>query len=540
MEDEWKNCFLTPPRFENTAAYALLKELATKAPCLNKMHCITEERITALRAVGAGYTVLYGFQRVDAQIMKALADLCQERMVLSQMKMLFSGEKINWIEGFSSENRSVLHPATRDIFEEALTGNVTARQAASAEVSKLQVFFGPNKVPFRHLIFVGIGGSELGPHAIADALEPYYLPGRSVSYIANVDPDEMSLVLAKVDLKQTLVAIVSKSGTTLETETNEERLRDSFAKAGCTVRDHFLAITCPNTPMDDEKKYAKVFYLFDWVGGRYSATSMVGGVLISFLCGTNTFIEFLKGANAMDQVALRKELHENLPMLLASISVFNRNFLKYQTQAIIPYSYGLRRFPAHLQQCSMESNGKGIDRLGQKVLFETGAVFWGEPGTNAQHSFFQLLHQGTDTIPVDFIGFKESQIDKDFSFHGTTSHEKLLANMFAQAISLAVGKDSENPNKYFPGNRPSTIILGVKLDPFSLGSLLSLYENSIVYQGFIWGINSFDQEGVQLGKTLAHDILKIIQDRKAGGEDFAANPVARRLLDLLDDVGHTV
>ncbi len=536
--EEWKEIFLSQPRFESTNAFQKLQELVKRAPVLSKAGVLTEERVVALRATGVGYTVLYGFQRVDAQIMMALQELCVERKVFDQMQALFAGRKVNFIEGIDCENRSVLHPATRDIFGDELTGDVGARGEVEKEIQKLRTFFPEGNSPYTHLVFIGIGGSELGPHAIADSLAPYHIQGRSVSYIANVDPDEMTAVLKGLDLKKTLVAVVSKSGTTLETETNEARIRQAFLQEKIDPREHFVAVTCPKTPMDDLNKYKEVFHLFDWVGGRFSATSVVGGVLISFLCGTACFSEFLKGANEMDRVALFTNIRDNIPLLLAALSVWNRNFLGYPTEAVIPYACSLRGFPGHLQQCGMESNGKSIDRFGRRVSFVTSPVVWGEVGTNAQHSFFQLLHQGTDVVPLEFIGFKESQFSDDYTYHGTTSHEKLIANLFGQVISLATGKDNENSNKYFPGNRPSTVILGVRLDAFAVGALLSMYEHKIAFEGFIWGINSFDQEGVQLGKNLSFDILEIIRARHEGGEDFTANPIARRLLDILDDVGH--
>lgn len=534
FHEPWEKPFLETPSFSDAKSVAALRTLAQTAPDLSHAGLLTEERIASMTTRGAGLSLLYGFQRVNQQILMALQALADERAVVLQMQALFSGKPVNFIEGFDSEQRAVLHPATRDIFEEAVTQDRPVRQLIEAEIQKLRSFFAEDR--FETLLFIGIGGSELGPHAIVEALKPYYLPSKRVKYLANVDPDEMTLALRDIDLKKTLVVVVSKSGTTLETATNEARARHAFEQASLPSKDHFIAVTMPHTPMDDLSRYRAVFHLFDFIGGRYSTTSVVGGVLISFMAGVNTFIEFLEGANEMDRLALRLDIRENLPLLFALLAVWNRNFLGLATTAVVPYSAALHRFPAHLQQCEMESNGKSVDRYGHVVPFSTGPIIWGEPGTNAQHSFFQLLHQGTDTVPVEFIGFKESQFKEDFLFKGTSSQEKLVANLFAQAIALATGKIDENPNKSFPGNRPSTIILGKRLDAKTLGALLALYEHKVAFQGFIWGINSFDQEGVQLGKVLAEQLLKVIRARRVGQDDVTANPVGRRLIDILDDV----
>ena len=231
--------------------------------------------------------------------------------------------------------------------------------------------------------------------------------------------------------------------------------------------------------------------------------------MLGFCLGFEGFKEILRGAHAMDLHALKTPTPFNLPLLSALLGIWNHNFLHLPTVAIIPYSQALLRFPAHLQQLDMESNGKRIDKQGRTCSFSTGPVVWGEPGTNGQHSFYQLIHQGTDTVPIEFIGFKKSQDPNDLEIQGTLSQEKLLSNLFAQSIALAVGKKSENPNEYFPGNRPNRILLAERLDPFTLGALLAYYEHKVAFQGFIWNINSFDQEGVQLGKILADKMLSL-------------------------------
>jgi glucose-6-phosphate isomerase len=247
--------------------------------------------------------------------------------------------------------------------------------------------------------------------------------------------------------------------------------------------------------MDNPSEYRASFYIWDYIGGRYSVTSMVGAVALAFALGMDRFLEFLRGANAMDKAALQADPHANLPLLSALLGIWNRNFLEHPTTAIIPYSHALSRFPAHLQQLDMESNGKRIDKEGKPVHFDTGPIIWGEPGTNGQHSFYQSIHQGTAVIPLEFIGFATAQYGEDLSYKGTFSQEKLLSNLFAQAVALAQGQKSENPNKVFPGNRPSRILLAHQLDPYTLGALLAFYEHKVVFQGFIWNINSFDQEG---------------------------------------------
>jgi glucose-6-phosphate isomerase len=258
-------------------------------------------------------------------------------------------------------------------------------------------------------------------------------------------------------------------------------------------------------------------------------------VLIGFAYGYDQFYELCRGAHDMDLVAMRKDEKQNLPLLGALLGIWNRNFLHYPTVAVIPYSRMLQRFPAHLQQCDMESNGKRIDRRASATKFQTGPIIWGEPGTNAQHSFFQLIHQGTSIVPLEMIGFLEAQGNHDFEYRGTNSQEKLLSNLFAQAIALAKGQKNPNPNKLFPGNRPCSILLARKLSAYSLGALLSYYENKIAFQGFIWGINSFDQEGVQLGKQLADKTCNLFAAKRAGStaEPF---PLGQALIDICEEL----
>lgn len=512
--------------FQHHPSAHRLEKLSKKTIDLKKH--LTPERIGKFSATSLGFTLLFGTERIDEEVLETLLQLAKESKAMEKMQSMQSGQVMNRIDGFPSEQRAVLHTAMRDLFSHRQT-SIEAKKASAAaekELHKLEKFLQEMGTRFTDVIQIGIGGSDLGPKALCLALERFYLPGRRAHFISNVDPDEAAAVLEKVDLKKTLVVVVSKSGTTLETLTNETLVRDRMKKQGLDPKNHFVAVTGEGSPMDDPQKYLASFYIWDFVGGRYSATSMVGGVLLGFMLGYPQLQEILRGAHEMDHHALTASPESNLPLLSALIGIWNRNFLHLPTVAIIPYSAALHRFPAHLQQLDMESNGKQIDQQGKRVDFSTGPVIWGEPGTNGQHSFYQLIHQGTDIVPLEFIGFKKSQYNKDLKIEETTSQQKLLSNLFAQAIALATGQENENPNKYFPGNRPSRILLADQLTPHTLGALLAYYEHKVAFQGFIWGINSFDQEGVQLGKKLANEVLDLF--KKKG--DFSLGDAYLRFL----------
>lgn len=499
------------PAFETYPATAKLRGLAKKPYDLTAEGNLNPQRLMQFSTEACGFKFLYGTERITSEVMKALEELASEAKVIAKMQEMQSGAIINKIEGFPSEERRVLHTALRDFFDQPNTSNAAkeATALAHAELKKLEAFIQriDAENAYTDMIMVGIGGSYLGPEACFLALEAFKKSGREVHFVSNVDPDNVEEVLKKVDLERTLVTVISKSGDTLETCANEELIKSALEKKGLKARKHMIAITGAGSVMDDKRKYMECFYLWDWVGGRYSVSSMVGGLMLSFAFGFDVYWEFLRGCNAMDKVALRNDCSRNLPLLGALLGVWNRNFLGYPTVAIIPYSHPLRRFPAHIQQLDMESNGKHIDRNGVEVDFETGPIYWGEPGTNAQHSFFQLIHQGTSIIPIEFIGFKRKQGNYDLNYDDTTSQEKLLSNLIAQMIALAIGQKSDNPNKAFEGNRPSHVLFAQKLTPATLGALLAYYEHKTAFQGFIWDINSFDQEGVQLGKVLAKRIL---------------------------------
>jgi len=503
--------------FNESKAVEKLRELERQPIDLTKEGILTTKRVEEMVASAVDIKMLYGTERVTPEVMQTLFELAEEAKVFDKMQALQSGEVINKIEGYESENRAVLHTAMRDFFDRRNESPRAkeAAQLAYQELEKLKNFLEDiKKQEFTDMVQIGIGGSDLGPRAVYLALEAFKKPERRVHFISNVDPDDAHRVLAGLDFSKTLFVIVSKSGSTLETLTNEELVKKHIIQKGLSPKDHMVAVTGKGSPMDNPEKYRASFYIWDYIGGRYSVTSMVGGVVLAFALGMEKFLDFLKGASAMDKIALSRSLKENLPLMGALLGIWNRNFLHLPTCAIIPYSQAMIRFTAHLQQLDMESNGKRVDKSGRVVDFETGPIIWGEVGTNGQHSFYQCIHQGSSVIPLEFIGFKNTQYADDILVQNTFSQEKLLANLFAQSIGLATGKQSDNPNKYFPGNRPNHILLANKCDPFTVGLLLSYFENKVAFQGFIWNINSFDQEGVQLGKVLANKIIELFAKQK--------------------------
>lgn len=500
---------------DRTEAALKLMELSKNLYDLTAADSLNRQRISSYSTDMAGYRLLYATQRVDDEVLEALQLLADETKAVRQFVGMKQGEVINRIEGFESENRMVLHTAVRDVFLGSSCNQEASKQAC-AELDKLKEFLAEidsgalvnHKAElFTDMVMVGIGGSDLGPRALYLALKAFAVEGRRVHFISNVDPDDAAAVLKEINLERTLVNVVSKSGSTLETLTNEELVRSYFAAAGLDPNKHFIAVTGKGSPMDNPDRYLRSFHMFDYIGGRYSATSMVGAVMLSFALGYDQFVEILQGANAVDTAAEQTDIRKNIPLMLALLGIWNHNFLGHETVAILPYSQALIRFTAHLQQCDMESNGKSIDRQGRNLEIQSGPIIWGEPGTNGQHAFYQLIHQGTSIVPVEFIGYRQSQYGQDITIQETTSQQKLLANLIAQSLALATGRESDNPNQRFAGNRPNSLLLAEKMTPFSLGALLAIYEAKIAFQGFMWNINSFDQEGVQLGKILANQIL---------------------------------
>ena len=466
--------------------------------------------------MGAGLDFNFGARPVDEDILKALAAFAKEQQLTEKYAALYNGEVIN-----TGEKRRVLHQLTRgQLGDDVIADGVNKREFYVGEQKKIAEL--ANKVhageitnaageKFTTVVQIGIGGSDLGPRAMYLALENWAkVNGKlkmKAEFISNVDPDDAAGVLSKIDVAHSIFVLVSKSGTTLETLTNESFVKDALAKAGLDASKHMIAVTSETSPLAKSADYLAAFFMDDYIGGRYSSTSGVGGAVLSLAFGPEVFAEFLNGAAEADKLSKNEDLLANPALLDALIGVYERNVLGYQTTAVLPYSQALSRFPAHLQQLDMESNGKSVNRFGEPVNYATGPVIFGEPGTNGQHSFYQLLHQGTDIIPLQFVGFRNSQMAEDVLIQGSTSQQKLCANVAAQIVAFACGKDDTDLNKKFEGGRPSSIIIGEKLTPAALGALLAHFENKVMFQGFAWNLNSFDQEGVQLGKVLAKKVL---------------------------------
>ena len=463
-----------------------------------------------------GLSYHYAAKSVDDGILAALKALAEEAQLCEKYQALYEGEVIN-----TGEKRLVLHQLTRGQLGKAVVADGVDKRAFYVREQEKAAAFANDvhagKITnvkgekFTTAVQIGIGGSDLGPRAMYLALENWAKKNgtflMNARFISNVDPDDAAAVLNDVDLAHALFILVSKSGTTLETLTNESFVKEALQKAGLDPAKHMVAVTSETSPLAHSSDYLAAFFMDDYIGGRYSSCSCVGGVVLSLAFGPDVFARFLKGAAAEDQLAANPDPLQNPDMLDALIGVYERNILGCPATAVLPYSQALSRFPAHLQQLDMESNGKSVNRFGEKVDYVTGPVIFGEPGTNGQHSFYQLLHQGTDIVPLQFVGFRSSQCGVDVDIQGTTSQQKLCANVAAQIMAFACGKDDENPNKAFAGGRPSSIIIGDALTPESLGALLAHFENKVMFQGFLWNLNSFDQEGVQLGKVLAKKVL---------------------------------
>lgn len=466
--------------------------------------------------MAAGLAYNYAAKQVDDRVLEALAKLAEETGLAEKYEAMYNGEVIN-----TGEKRRVLHHMTRGQLGEAVVADgVDKRSFYVNEQKKIAEL--ANKVhsgeitnaageKFTTVVQIGIGGSDLGPRAMYLALENWAKANNTFKmearFISNVDPDDAAAVLAGIDVAHSIFVLVSKSGTTLETLTNESFVKDALKNAGLDASKHMIAVTSETSPLAKSDDYLAAFFMDDYIGGRFSSTSGVGGAVLSLAFGPDVFARFLEGAAEEDRLAKNRDMYANPAMLDALIGVYERNVLGYQNTAVLPYSQALSRFPAHLQQLDMESNGKSVNRFGEPVEYVTGPVIFGEPGTNGQHSFYQLLHQGTDIIPLQFVGFKNNQMGRDVVIQDSTSQQKLGANVAAQIVAFACGKADDNRNKNFQGGRPSSIIVGEQLTPEALGALLSHFENKVMFQGFVWNINSFDQEGVQLGKVLAKKVL---------------------------------
>lgn len=492
-----------------------------------------QDRIATFFRSGGGLTVDFSKNKLDRSVLNLLVNLAREAEVESAREAQFSGARIN-----ATEDRAVLHTALRSQRELHVDGqNITADVTRVKEQLKeftlairSGALTGYSGKAFTDVVNIGIGGSDLGPAMVCQALEHVSSKLRA-HFVSNVDGADLASVLRYLNPETTLFIVVSKTFTTQETLANAEAAKEwVIERMGdlSAVAQHFAAVST-NLPAVQQFgiEAKRTFGFWDWVGGRYSLWGAVG-LVIALTGGWDTFEQLLRGAESMDDHFRAAPIEENLPMLAALIGVWNRNYLDYGSIAVIPYSHALRRFPAYLQQADMESNGKSVDRAGQPVRWATGPVIWGESGTNGQHAFFQLLHQGTEVIPVDFIAIKEAS--SPYLAH----HQKLLANCFAQSEALMMGQTKEAvvkqlrdlkldevaieklaPYKVFEGNRPSTTILLQQLDAFHLGSLIAFYEHKIFVQGVLWGVYSYDQWGVELGKALAKRILPALEDGRA-------------------------
>ena len=507
--------------WKNLNTLAAFDKLAALKNCVNLPEAMSGENGASRVAkysvpMAEGLSYNFAAKAVDDEVLKALGELAAEAQLTEKFAALYNGEVIN-----TGEKRLVLHQLTRgQLGDDVVVDGVDKRAFYVGEQKKAAAF--AEKVhageitnaageKFTTVVQIGIGGSDLGPRAMYLALENWARQNGTLKlearFISNVDPDDAASVLKTIDVARSLFVLVSKSGTTLETLTNESFVKDALRNAGLDPAKHMVAVTSETSPLAKSSDYLAAFFMDDFIGGRYSSTSCVGGVVLSLAFGPAVFARFLEGAHQADLTAKEPDLLKNPAMLDALIGVYERNVLGYPSTAVLPYSQALSRFPAHLQQLDMESNGKHVNRFGEPLSYPTGPVIFGEPGTNGQHSFYQLLHQGTDIVPLQFVGFRRNQAGMDVDIQGSTSQQKLCANVAAQIMAFACGKQDANPNKSFEGGRPSSIIIGEQLTPETLGALLAHFENKVMFQGFCWNLNSFDQEGVQLGKVLAKRVL---------------------------------
>ena len=508
-------------KYKNLNESAAYKKLKAYAGDLSLKKLLSPQRINEYEVnSGAGLKYNYAAKKTDKELLKILRELADERQLIEKYKSLLDGDIIN-----TGEKRMVMHQLTRGQLGKAVIHNgknlrdfYCGQQKRiadfAAKVHKGQLIGSTGK-KFETIVQIGIGGSDLGPRALYLALKNWAMASGNfkmeAKFISNVDPDDAFDVLNGLELESSLFVIVSKSGTTQETLANKDLVLEFLKRKdipGFNYKKHLLAVTSETSPMALSPEVLDSFYIDDFIGGRYSSTSAVGGLALSLAFGPKIFAELLEGAGEADKNALEPDILQNASLLDALLGVYERNILDLPVTAVLPYSQALSRFPAHLQQLDMESNGKSVDRFGEKLEYKTGPAIMGEPGTNGQHSFYQHLHQGTDVIPLQFIGFLDCQSGLDAESGGSTSRRKLNANLVAQIAAFALGKEDANPNKNFNGERPSSLLYAEKLTPQVLGALLAHFENKVMFQGFCWNINSFDQEGVQLGKVLTRQILE--------------------------------
>jgi len=482
-----------------------------------------KDRFNNFSLNGADIFFDFSRQRVDETTMDLLFELSSTRKIKQAFNSMVVGKKVN-----TTENRAALHMASRSFSDEPvlIDGKDVMHdikrvrdeiKAFSSKVLEGKIKGSTGK-PFEHIVVIGIGGSYLGPEFVSSALEVYAAENIKIHYLANVDIHNFGQIASRINPETTLWVVISKSYTTAETMANANQARIFMEEKGLDPSKHFITVTSKGSPGDDPAApILDSFHMFDFIGGRYSVTSAVGGVPLSLYLGYDVFERFLKGANEMDIHANNAPDDENLPLIAALISVWNNNFLGYPAQGIIPYATPLCKLAPHIQQLNMESNGKSVQMDGEPLDINTGQIIFGEPGTNAQHSFFQLAHQGR-SFPIDFIGVVTPQyMQYQTKSKGVTNHQELWANLISQPMALAVGKDSKDRARYFSGNRPSSTILLNDLSPENVGRLLAFYEAKTVFEAFIWGINPFDQFGVELGKTMASGIrneIKIKNENK--------------------------
>lgn len=478
----------------------------------------------------------YSKNRISEKTLSLLIKLAEACSLKEEIERMFSGEKIN-----ETENRAVLHTALRNrsgkpvmfegknVMDDVLA--VLDKMKSFSDKVRSGEWKGYTGKEIKHIVNIGIGGSDLGPVMVTEALKPYSRRDIHLHYVSNIDGTHISEVLKAVDPETTLFIAASKTFTTLETMTNANTARswliDKLGSADAVAK-HFVALS---TNTDEVAAFGidteNMFVFWDWVGGRYSLTSAIGlSIMISI--GYDNYEALLDGYHAMDTHFRTAPLEKNIPVILGLLGIWYNNFFGAQSHAILPYDQYMHRFPAYFQQGDMESNGKYVSRNGERVNYETGPIIWGEPGTNGQHAFYQLIHQGTKLIPCDFIGFAKSQ--NPVGDH----HVKFMSNFFAQPEALAFGKTAEQlreegekeeliPHKTFEGNRPSNVIMAEKLTPSVLGKLVAMYEHKIFTQGMIWNIFSFDQWGVQLGKVLATKIIPELESDAPLAHDSSTN-----------------
>ena len=483
----------------------------------------------------AGLHVDLSKNLIDGDVVKQLVEVAKAADLEARRDAMFAGEHIN-----NTEDRAVLHTALRVPVEDDLTVDgqdvaadvheVLGRMRDFATALRSGSWLGHTGHTIKKVVNIGIGGSDLGPAMAAKALRSYEVAGLSAEFVSNIDPADMAATLDGLDAESTLFIIASKTFTTQETLTNAHAARrwliEQFDGDESAVAKHFVAVS---TNAEKVAEFGidteNMFPFWNWVGGRYSVDCAIG---LSLMCtiGPMGFMRFLEGFHAMDEHFRTTPLEENVPALMGLLGVWYTNFFGAQTHAVLPYSQDLGRFPAYLQQLTMESNGKSVRRDGTAVTVpSTGEIYWGEPGTNGQHAFFQLMHQGTRLIPADFIGFARPKQDFPTADGSGSMHDLLMGNFFAQTKVLAFGKTAEEiaaegvdeaivPHKVMPGNRPTTTILAEELTPAVLGALIALYEHIVFTQGVIWDINSFDQWGVELGKQQANNLAPAVSGKE--------------------------